>query len=177
VSLSNIFVSGNSRLGPPPVSFTFSQGTSYGVTFNPGSCSGGGCTDVTDAVTFTFSGLQVGRVNFGGFSEIGNYSADYSGILPCASGDGSSGQSDCLIWNGSSASNNTGFFTKTLTADGETLDVTFHNASDWDIKPTVSFTVTDPAVPEASTWAMMLLGFAGLGYAGFRSRKTAISIA
>ncbi len=31
--------------------------------------------------------------------------------------------------------------------------------------------------PEPSTWAMMLLGFAGLGYAGFRSRKTAISIA
>jgi hypothetical protein len=32
-------------------------------------------------------------------------------------------------------------------------------------------------VPEPATWAMMLLGFAGLGYAGFRSRKKAISIA
>ena len=31
-------------------------------------------------------------------------------------------------------------------------------------------------VPESSTWGMMLLGFAGLGYAGFRSRKKAISI-
>ena len=31
------------------------------------------------------------------------------------------------------------------------------------------------AVPEASTWAMMLLGFAGLGYAGWRgSRKPAL---
>ena len=29
-------------------------------------------------------------------------------------------------------------------------------------------------VPEPSTWAMMLLGFAGLGFAGYRaSRKTA----
>jgi hypothetical protein len=27
-------------------------------------------------------------------------------------------------------------------------------------------------VPEASTWAMMLLGFAGLGFAGYRARKT-----
>jgi hypothetical protein len=31
--------------------------------------------------------------------------------------------------------------------------------------------------PEPSTWAMMLLGFAGLGYAGFRRRRAAISIA
>ena len=28
-----------------------------------------------------------------------------------------------------------------------------------------------PEVPEPSTWAMMLLGFAGLGFAGYRSRK------
>ncbi len=27
-------------------------------------------------------------------------------------------------------------------------------------------------VPEPSTWAMMLLGFAGLGFAGYRSRKS-----
>jgi hypothetical protein len=31
-------------------------------------------------------------------------------------------------------------------------------------------------VPEPSTWAMMLLGFAGLGFAAYRSRRTAISI-
>jgi hypothetical protein len=29
------------------------------------------------------------------------------------------------------------------------------------------------AVPEPSTWAMMLIGFAGLGFMGWRSRKTA----
>ena len=34
-------------------------------------------------------------------------------------------------------------------------------------------TLTAIAVPEASTWAMMLLGFAGLGFAGYRpARKT-----
>jgi probable HAF family extracellular repeat protein len=27
---------------------------------------------------------------------------------------------------------------------------------------------TPPFVPEPSTWAMMLIGFAGLGYAGYR---------
>jgi hypothetical protein len=31
----------------------------------------------------------------------------------------------------------------------------------------------DAAVPEPSTWAMMLMGFAGLGFAGYRSRKNA----
>jgi hypothetical protein len=33
-----------------------------------------------------------------------------------------------------------------------------------------------PAVPEPSTWAMMLLGFAGLGFAGYRKATTAVSI-
>jgi hypothetical protein len=33
------------------------------------------------------------------------------------------------------------------------------------------------AVPEPSTWAMMLLGFAGLGYAGYRTSRKAVSIA
>jgi len=32
------------------------------------------------------------------------------------------------------------------------------------------------SVPEPSTWAMMLVGFGLLGYAGFRRRRTAISI-
>jgi hypothetical protein len=32
-------------------------------------------------------------------------------------------------------------------------------------------------VPEPSTWAMMLLGFAGLGFAGYRRSRKAISIA
>ena len=30
-----------------------------------------------------------------------------------------------------------------------------------------------PSVPEASTWAMMLLGFVSLGYAGYRRATTA----
>jgi PEP-CTERM motif len=38
----------------------------------------------------------------------------------------------------------------------------------------LAFPSTAPTVPEPSTWAMMLLGFAGLGYAGYRrSRRLA----
>jgi uncharacterized protein (TIGR03118 family) len=33
------------------------------------------------------------------------------------------------------------------------------------------------AVPEPSTWALMALGFAGLGFAGWRSRRRSVSIA
>jgi hypothetical protein len=33
------------------------------------------------------------------------------------------------------------------------------------------------AVPEPSTWAMMLLGFAGVGFMGYRRRKSALAVA
>jgi hypothetical protein len=38
-------------------------------------------------------------------------------------------------------------------------------------------TATAESVPEASTWAMLLLGFAGLGFASYRARRAAASIA
>jgi hypothetical protein len=41
----------------------------------------------------------------------------------------------------------------------------------------VVFDVSLSTVPEASTWAMMLVGFAGLGFAGFRASRKAASIA
>jgi len=41
-----------------------------------------------------------------------------------------------------------------------------------------SGTLTVTAVPEPSTWAMMLAGFAGLGFAGYRAtrRTTALRV-
>ena len=38
-------------------------------------------------------------------------------------------------------------------------------------------TATAESVPEASTWAMLLLGFVGLGFASYRARRAAASIA
>jgi hypothetical protein len=35
------------------------------------------------------------------------------------------------------------------------------------------FTLVSGAAPEPSTWAMMLLGYGGLGYAGYRKLKQA----
>jgi hypothetical protein len=39
------------------------------------------------------------------------------------------------------------------------------------------FSLTPTAVPEPGTWALMALGFAGLGFAGWRSRRGSVSIA
>jgi PEP-CTERM motif len=36
-----------------------------------------------------------------------------------------------------------------------------------------AFSLSGAAVPEPSTWAMMLLGFAGLGFAGYRRARMA----
>ncbi len=44
----------------------------------------------------------------------------------------------------------------------------------------VSLSLTDSsassAVPEASTWAMMMLGFAGLGFAGYRTSPRSVAL-
>jgi hypothetical protein len=40
-----------------------------------------------------------------------------------------------------------------------------------------SGTLTFSAIPEPSTWAMMLSGFAGLGYAGWRARRKTARLA
>jgi hypothetical protein len=35
-----------------------------------------------------------------------------------------------------------------------------------------TFTATTTAIPEPSTWAMMALGFAGLGFLGYRKTRS-----
>jgi hypothetical protein len=39
--------------------------------------------------------------------------------------------------------------------------------------PVVTLVSSVTSIPEPSTWVMMLLGFAGLGYVGYRSRQAA----
>ena len=40
---------------------------------------------------------------------------------------------------------------------------------------TIGVSITTADTPEPSTWAMMLLGFAGLGFAGYRRTRIAVS--
>jgi hypothetical protein len=77
------------------------------------------------------------------------------------------------------------------------VDLRRKNTSLWDISeevgdnsvinlgsglgPNIDLTIEDDgvfavggAVPESSTWAMMLLGFAGLGFMGWRSQRSRV---
>jgi hypothetical protein len=42
---------------------------------------------------------------------------------------------------------------------------------------TGSLTLEVSSVPEPSTWAMMILGFAGIGFMTYRRRKSALALA
>lgn len=60
----------------------------------------------------------------------------------------------------------------TITGLGPFMTVDFHDAG----KNAFEFSLGS-AVPEPSTWAMMALGFAGLGYAGFRRNSKVRALA
>lgn len=57
-------------------------------------------------------------------------------------------------------------FTVTMTSPGYSGYAALDN---------VNFTDFTAAVPEPSTWAMMLLGFAGIGFAAYRRKRTVIA--
>ena len=48
-------------------------------------------------------------------------------------------------------------------------DISAHQAPTFN----AAFSLQGSVVPEPSTWAMMLLGFAGLGFAGYRHARKA----
>ena len=67
------------------------------------------------------------------------------------------------------------FYSNTGLVYGTFGSLAFDHA--FDTKVPVPYTVNGVpvtiSIPEASTWAMMAVGFAGLGFMGWRSRKTA----
>ena len=63
-------------------------------------------------------------------------------------------------------------------ANPDLTDVTRFHFDPTFLRPTDLAILDLPtAVPEPSTWAMMLIGFAGLGFAGYRASRKAVSIA
>jgi hypothetical protein len=71
------------------------------------------------------------------------------------------------------------FYQTFATVPGDTYTYSFdysNNTTGFGATPS-KLVVTATSVPEASTWAMLLLGFAGLGLVSYRARRRAVSIA
>jgi PEP-CTERM motif len=76
----------------------------------------------------------------------------------------------------SPTSNYTGSFVGWEGLDPTGLSETTYDMHQGSLTGTLAvITLGSTGIPEPSTWAMMLLGFAGLGYAGYRTRKGARS--
>jgi hypothetical protein len=182
----------------------WTYGTLVGSTFSenltaPGTPSGN--FSGTDA----FNTPLVGTQNSGGpgylffhpgqFGEVvdlrftaqvaGFYTASFTTLLTdpadCA-GSGCDGVTALL--NGSSLvrDRTTGFTAATITWSGQltaggTIDFAIDPRSNFGWDSTVGL-ATVSAIPEASTWAMMVLGFAGVAFAAYgRKTKSAVAIA
>jgi hypothetical protein len=57
---------------------------------------------------------------------------------------------------------------------GASVSVTLNNPNSWVFMSEAQFIT---GVPEPSTWAMTLVGFAGLGYAGYRASRKRVALA
>ncbi len=66
-------------------------------------------------------------------------------------------------------------YTYTFTTTGGNLSFGDNTVGDQDIGNILDNVTLSTGIPEASTWAMLGLGFAGLGFAGFRARRSAVS--
>ena len=132
-----------------------------------------------DGTTVTFtSGPATSFLIWWGSIDAIAQAGRYDNILTLSNGDALTGSD--LVNAGAALGNVDGQGTQTGPLDNQWFLISDRNSF-------MSFTASSSsnafefdmaAVPEPATWAMLALGFAGLGYAGFhRGRKTAISIA
>ena len=141
-----------------------------------------------------FNHVTMGSVHSGDFPlEIGNFDADPLATLTQTFNDFAGDTYTVSFWafdNGANPDSNA-FLTVSVGSQSKTFDDTVAtytegtftfvgtgsdtisiaaktNPAEWFVD---DMSVTGSAVPDPSTWAMLLLGFAGLGYAGYRQRQ------
>ncbi len=104
---------------------------------------------------------------------VGNFSVIIHGTI-----SGGAFNGDPIFTSFSPTTNFTGGFVGWEGLDPTGLSETTYGAHVGTFDGTMAEIVIGTGVPEPSTWAMMLLGFAGLGFAGYRgSRKSATLVA
>jgi hypothetical protein len=151
-----------------PANPGFCVGPSLGCAIGFGLSGSFAFTDLTptsSTITFTFFGSTAGAAPGTFVIDLGNFvttDGDKITNVTYASGNLAGGDFNQVSWNGTDA-----VFT------GSNPDFTALGGD------TVVFDVTETAaaVPEASTWAMMLIGFASLGFAAYRAKRNRLDAA
>jgi hypothetical protein len=140
----------------PPVACGSGSGVSGSFTFSSP-------TSTLSEIAFTFFGSTAGA-GPGSFSiDLSDFvTTDHERITAITHSSGNLFQGDFtnVTWNGTTA-----VFTGSTGSEYNAIGGT-----------TVVFDATT-VVPEPSTWAMMLLGLAGLGFVSYRKTRKAVSIA
>jgi hypothetical protein len=130
--------------------------------------SEGGEIDVGDSINSCgFDGKSV-------FGECGTlpYSITIN-VTPIVSFADANNANSTAILIGAQSSTTIGGSSEAWTDPGIFADPSFPGADQYSIVLSPGFGNPGAPVPEPSTWAMMLIGFSGLGFAGFRqSRKS-----
>ena len=129
-----------------------------------------------------FEQVQINGVTTGGGPNLlgGTWT-----LVPAASGSNSSTFSDgtgvpALNFGAGVAGLYDTYSQTFATTPGVTYKYAFEFTNPGDNEPSgllVTTTGSAGVVPEPSTWAMMLIGFAGLGWAGYRTRRKASAAA
>jgi hypothetical protein len=166
---------------------TTTTATNFFVASPSGSC---GTASSCNSPNFTQSGTLTVQMHFTETvsgatgtlsSQTGTYIAKYSGsYLPCSGKSGTgSHQSDCIDWTGASSSLPSGFITDAVhMSNGDTLNVTFYNAQDWAITPTISFDLLSGGgganpTPIPAALPLFATGLGAFGLLGWRRKRKA----
>jgi hypothetical protein len=125
--------------------------------------------DKGNIVTFYNNGVQVGKVTPDEVSSITKIDKAYYGNPNAKFKGQDKGESFAFI----NFYDTTGTFNQVTFTEGNN----FGGGYESDNHTVGYYTQTSIAtgVPEVSTWAMMLLGFGGLGYAGYRRNKASLA--